>query len=105
MKDKIDVAIISGVEGKALIINGWRVAGPKPWGGGQTIQQFDVPKVDILEALGRDVAEVVRCKDCEHFEVFKNPLGSPPYGCKRLRILVPPAHFCSYGSRNEGGAK
>lgn len=57
--DKIwDVDMVSGVEGPCLCIGdpdsgvGTRVAGPKPWGGGRTVQRFQVSKHDILEALG-----------------------------------------------------
>lgn len=105
MKDKVNIKIIAGCEGRALLINDWRVAGPKPWGGGYAVHEFDAPKADILEALGRDVVEVVKCRDCEHLEVFENPLGWPQYGCERLRILVPHGHFCGYGERKEGGEK
>ena len=51
--DHIFIEVVKGVEGPSLMIGnergGHRLAGPKPWGGGQTIHQFQV-----------DIAELVR---------------------------------------------
>ena len=43
---------VKGVEGDSIYINDFRVAGPKPWGGGQYINQWKrVAVKDILNAL------------------------------------------------------
>ena len=36
------IEVIVGVEGACLAIDGTRVAGPKPWGGGRVVYGFDV---------------------------------------------------------------
>jgi len=49
---KIEIGIINGVGGKALIINRTRVAGPKPLGGGRITETFWVEEKAILDAIG-----------------------------------------------------
>jgi hypothetical protein len=48
-------AQLSIVEGpgkyKSVYLNGYRIAGIKPWGGGKTILNFDVKEEDIMKAL------------------------------------------------------
>jgi hypothetical protein len=51
---KIEINIIGGVAGKALIINDTRVAGPKPWGGGRVLETFMVERQAIIDALPKD---------------------------------------------------
>lgn len=51
-KNKIKVEVIQGCSGKALYINGYRVCGGKPWGGGKTLYEFDVDKDELEQALG-----------------------------------------------------
>ena len=46
-----NILIVQGVEGKSIYINDYRVAGRKPWGGGQTIVEWNCPDEDILKAL------------------------------------------------------
>lgn len=60
-----------------------------------------------------DVVEVVRCKDCKHWEAMDNGIGWHNEGrtdgtCKMLhemhyaeRCLTTENHFCSYGERKE----
>lgn len=43
--------IIQGVEGPSLYLNGFRVAGPKPWGGGKVLYEWTVEGEDLLAAL------------------------------------------------------
>lgn len=45
--------LCNGVEGRCLYINGYRVAGPKPWGGGQIVATWDVTEEDMRAALDR----------------------------------------------------
>lgn len=53
------VEVVSGVEGPSLYIGdgstGYRLAGPKPWGGGKTIHKFRV-KLDELVSEAMDLA-------------------------------------------------
>lgn len=48
---KVKVIYVNGVEGNSLYINDYRVAGPKPWGGGRTVEEWDVEASLILKAL------------------------------------------------------
>lgn len=51
MAEKVKVEVVDGVEGKSLYINDHRVCGPKPWGGGEAIEHFDVDKEKLEQAL------------------------------------------------------
>lgn len=48
---EITIEVVKGVEGDCLVINGRRVAGPKPWGGGQIIYQWKTTEKEILKSL------------------------------------------------------
>lgn len=52
----------------------------------------------IKEAPAADVVEVVRCKNCKHYEIHK---PSVTLNCERNGRLIPmmPDDFCSYGER------
>ena len=50
--DKITIEIINGSEGQCVVINNYRVAGPKPWGGGFVEKSWTASKQDILTAIG-----------------------------------------------------
>ena len=68
------IEYISGTEGNCLAINDYRVAGPKPWGGGYVIEKFEVDR-EMMESLlktGDVWAEVVG------YELFIN--GKPTQG-------------------------
>lgn len=43
--------VIKGAEGKCLVMNGTRIAGPKPWGGGSTVFTFKTTSKKIRELL------------------------------------------------------
>jgi hypothetical protein len=47
----VKIDLIQGVEGFALYIDKYRVAGPKPWGGGTSIHSFEVRRNDMIIAL------------------------------------------------------
>lgn len=64
-----------------------------------------VPTTDILTATTVDAAEVVRCKECNHW-------GGVPFGnvCRRwsaplagMKNCTGPDDFCSYGERRTDG--
>lgn len=47
----VKLEIIQGPEGKCVSLNDYRIAGPKPWGGGRIVQSWDVEIDDIERAL------------------------------------------------------
>lgn len=47
---------ISGIEGNSLYANDYRIAGPKPWGGGYAICQFDIDEVELLNRFADETA-------------------------------------------------
>jgi len=51
MKETVTIEVVSGVEGPSVYLNDYRVAGPKPWGGGKVIQKFKADRKDVLTAL------------------------------------------------------
>jgi hypothetical protein len=51
------VEVIGGVEGPCLAINNYRVAGPKPWGGGTVQRKWRAKGKDLLTAMQRDLPE------------------------------------------------
>lgn len=73
---ELDVSIVGGVEGKAVYLDDYRIAGPKPWGGAVSNMTWKVPLKDLLEVRGvktliereraeaykRGVADEVECK-------------------------------------------
>jgi len=51
LDDIVLVEIIQGVEGLCVAIDGLRVAGPKPWGGGKIIWSGKSTKREIARSL------------------------------------------------------
>ena len=52
MSDKtIPIMVVAGVEGPSLYVNNFRIVGNKPWGGGKTIYQWEVPLEKLLQYL------------------------------------------------------
>lgn len=49
------VEVVNGVEGPSLYVgdksSGYRIAGPKPWGGGRTIHRFTVNVDELRKQL------------------------------------------------------
>lgn len=48
---KFELQLVDGVEGNSLYLNEHRIAGPKPWGGGNVIKKWVVEADDIERAL------------------------------------------------------
>src|SRR3990167_1457373 len=48
---KLVIEVISGVEGDCVAIDGYRVAGNKPWGGGTIKQSWNTERKHIIKAL------------------------------------------------------
>lgn len=45
------ITLVTGVNGLSVYINNYRIAGPKPWGGGQHVKEWKVEASLIQEAL------------------------------------------------------
>lgn len=56
---KVNVLVVSGVEGPSLYVDNVRVAGPKPWGGGQTMAEWDISLADAREFSDLLMAPVI----------------------------------------------
>lgn len=56
---RVEFLVVAGVEGPALYLNDFRVAGPKPWGGGKTLFSFQATTLDIQTALGKRTGRAV----------------------------------------------
>lgn len=58
--ETVEIIVSSGVEGPSLYVDGLRVAGPKPWGGGKTLHRWIVDRTQLHEdmagLLSRDAA-------------------------------------------------
>ena len=56
----------------------------------------------IRDAPAADVAPVVRCRDCKHYEIHKPKVLE---NCERKGYIIPmkPDDFCSYGERKDNG--
>lgn len=42
---------VRGVEGNSLYLNDQRIAGPKPWGGGQVLKSWEISPEDAEEII------------------------------------------------------
>ena len=51
-----------------------------------------------IEALPSAQPEIIRCKDCKHYELASNGCNGD---CKRQYATFYPWDFCSYGERKE----
>lgn len=63
----------------------------------------DINTIEIEDASDVDVAEVVRCEDCEEWErgtIDENDNFNPPM-CKWLKKPMHAVDYCSYGKRKE----
>lgn len=91
---------IRGCEGNCIAINDYRVAGPKPWGGGIVVKNWVADVDDVIRSLNdNDVVKVVRCKDCK----YRYTLSDGRNFCKeRFPMGARDDDFCSYGKRREG---
>ncbi len=45
--------IVSGVGGLSVYLNGYRIAGEKPWGGGRVLKAWTIELSDLREAMRR----------------------------------------------------
>ncbi len=61
-KKTVWVEVVSGCEGNCICISdaggsGRRICGPKPWGGGHTLEKWEVDVEDIYTAIKQAVKE------------------------------------------------
>lgn len=51
----------------------------------------------------RELTEIVRCRDCKHFEPDGEPseVYQDSYWCDKLTVYMPPNGFCPWGKRRE----
>jgi hypothetical protein len=61
---KVRFEVVRGVEGLALYVNNRRVAGPKPWGGGDPVVVWLIAPEELRDALG---LQTRRCDACGRF--------------------------------------
>lgn len=47
----LEIDFVRGVEGPSISLNGFRIAGNKPWGGGRIIWSGKASEADIKQAL------------------------------------------------------
>ncbi len=45
------IEVISGPAGPSIYVNDYRVAGPKPWGGGDLLHKFIVEEDDLESGM------------------------------------------------------
>lgn len=58
--DKPDIRfeVVTGSDGPSLYANSYRIAGPKPWGGGKIVYRFKVSHQELARLL--DEVETAR---------------------------------------------
>ena len=65
-------------------------------------QLLDDLAVDMVNAMGKRIVEVVRCKDCRFSEIFQNDSsGVMAMYCRAFTFerMVAEDDYCSYGER------
>ena len=51
---KLKLSVIRGPEGLAVYLCDYRIAGPKPWGGGALVEEWTITRGDIRQAQFRN---------------------------------------------------
>ena len=54
---QVRIEVVEGVAGVAIYINAYRIAGPKPWGGGIIRYSFKADRKDIERALSNPATD------------------------------------------------
>lgn len=69
-------------------------------------RMLSIIQMDMLKLPAADVVPVVRCKDCKHYEMgVCLKIYSDGNVSKDAWQRRKPVDFCSYGEREDGGAK
>lgn len=74
--------IMQGPEGPSLYLNTFRIAGPKPWGGGKIIYEWTIEGEDFFKALNHST-KIVAMTGVSAFKKLKTETAkifkkSPP---------------------------
>ena len=57
---------------------------------------FEIAENVIKSLPSADVVEVIRCRDCKHYDLAKNGING---NCRRQYATFYADDFCSYGER------
>ena len=57
---RIEIDLVWGCEGDCLVMNNYRIAGPKPWGGGKTKKTFHTTEGDLLAAYSFEIVKKLK---------------------------------------------
>lgn len=74
-RKKYELSVVSGVEGACAVLNNYRIAGPKPWGGGQVTKAWRVTAADLLNAVPELVVDE-RARIREALEAWVSQKGA-----------------------------
>ena len=62
--------IIQGPEGPSLYLNTYRIAGPKPWGGGKVLYEWTIEGEEFFDALNHST-KIVAATGVQAFKMLK----------------------------------
>lgn len=68
MSERITIEVVRGPEGPCLLVNEYRVAGPKPWGGGTVTHEWRVD-ANMLRSRLAEIGYVEPCREAEAMHV------------------------------------
>lgn len=90
MPKRAELMVIRGPEGYCLCLNSYRLAGPKPWGGGEVVAEWEVEESEIRVQLSAEEeaqdAETVRLRhECADLEQINQRLDER---CAELEAQV-----------------
>lgn len=72
-----------------------------------TLYEFFKEEAEIMgKYANEELVEVVRCKDCEHWQTDWKPKGcehEDAHFCEMIGRIVCADHYCGYGERREDG--
>lgn len=84
-EEKVNVTIVSGVEGKSIYINDYRICGNKPWGGGTIIEEWK--NVDIERFINAFAGKLVEPASKEEIEeIIMNIVRNEP--SNDIKIII-----------------
>ena len=94
MNDKsvVQIEVISSPHQHGLYINGYRVAGGKPWAGGRTIEQWNVD-IDYLRSAGFISTAEMQAREAAAYKRGQEDMRERaaqeigPYSHEHIRVL------------------
>lgn len=68
-------------------------------------EEYEKAYAEELAVTTQGSTEIVRCRDCKHYDPNDEPSEVYPdrYWCDRLTVYMPPDGFCSFGKREVAG--